>query len=169
MNSFAFLLLCVAVWMNRNQQGVIEYLQEKIRILFQKVRKRGNLGAHVKRHEKQAQRDQFVRRQPLEIAHEEARIVTCLCEADEMQSGDVRDEQRQTNGGPTQRIAAQKIAPRLAVLAFAQAHPNTSAHDASEAKDDDDEVNGTDVFHALYPVAGPQPATTFQFHESLPP
>jgi hypothetical protein len=33
MNQFAFLVLCVAGWMNRNQQDVIEYLQEEIRVL----------------------------------------------------------------------------------------------------------------------------------------
>ena len=33
MNPFAILLLCVAGWMNRNQQDVIEYLQEEIRVL----------------------------------------------------------------------------------------------------------------------------------------
>lgn len=33
MNPFAFLLLCVAGWMNRNQQDVVEYLQEEIRVL----------------------------------------------------------------------------------------------------------------------------------------
>src|SRR5664279_1962025 len=33
MNPFAFLVLCVAGWMNRNQQDVIEYLQEEIRVL----------------------------------------------------------------------------------------------------------------------------------------
>jgi putative transposase len=33
MNPFAVLLICVAGWMNRNQQDVIEYLQEEIRVL----------------------------------------------------------------------------------------------------------------------------------------
>jgi hypothetical protein len=32
-NPFAFLVICVAGWMNRNQQDVIEYLQEEIRVL----------------------------------------------------------------------------------------------------------------------------------------
>ena len=33
MNPFAFLVVCTAGWMNRNQQGVIEYLQEEVRVL----------------------------------------------------------------------------------------------------------------------------------------
>jgi len=33
MNPVAFLVLCTAGWMNRNQQGVIEYLQEEVRVL----------------------------------------------------------------------------------------------------------------------------------------
>lgn len=33
MNPFAFMLLCLAGWMNRNQQDVIEYLQEEVRVL----------------------------------------------------------------------------------------------------------------------------------------
>jgi hypothetical protein len=33
MNLFAFLVICVAGWMNRNQQDAIEYLQEEIREL----------------------------------------------------------------------------------------------------------------------------------------
>src|ERR1039457_6773122 len=35
MNPFAFLLICGAGWMNRNQQDVIEYLQEEIRVLWE--------------------------------------------------------------------------------------------------------------------------------------
>ena len=33
MNPLAFILLCLAGWMNRNQQDVIEYLQEERRVL----------------------------------------------------------------------------------------------------------------------------------------
>jgi hypothetical protein len=33
MNPFAFLVICLAGWMNRNQQEVIEYLQEEVRVL----------------------------------------------------------------------------------------------------------------------------------------
>ena len=33
MNPFAFLVICIAGWMNRNQQEVIEYLQEEVRVL----------------------------------------------------------------------------------------------------------------------------------------
>ena len=45
MNPFVFLVIRVAGWMNRNQQGVIEYLQEEIRVLKEllgkKPRRRG--------------------------------------------------------------------------------------------------------------------------------
>ena len=33
MNPFAFLVICLAGWMNRNQQEVIEYSQEEVRVL----------------------------------------------------------------------------------------------------------------------------------------
>jgi transposase InsO family protein len=33
MNPFTFMVLCAAGWMNRNQQDVIEYLQEEVRVL----------------------------------------------------------------------------------------------------------------------------------------
>jgi hypothetical protein len=33
MNPFAFMVLCMAGWMNRNQQSVIEYLQEEVCVL----------------------------------------------------------------------------------------------------------------------------------------
>jgi hypothetical protein len=33
MNPFAFLVICLAGWMHRNQQEVIEYLQEEVRVL----------------------------------------------------------------------------------------------------------------------------------------
>jgi hypothetical protein len=33
MNPFAFMVLCTAGWMNHNQQDVIEYLQQEIRVL----------------------------------------------------------------------------------------------------------------------------------------
>jgi len=33
MNPFAFLVICVVGWLNRNHLGVIEYLPEEIRAL----------------------------------------------------------------------------------------------------------------------------------------
>src|ERR1035438_1877954 len=33
MNPFVLLVICIAGWLNRNQQDVIEYLQEEIRVL----------------------------------------------------------------------------------------------------------------------------------------
>jgi hypothetical protein len=33
MNPYKFILLCLAGWINREQQAVIEYLQEEIRML----------------------------------------------------------------------------------------------------------------------------------------
>ena len=33
MKPFAFLVICLAGWLNRNQQEVIEYLQEEVRVL----------------------------------------------------------------------------------------------------------------------------------------
>ena len=32
MNPFAFPVICLAGWMNRNQQEVIEYLQKEVRV-----------------------------------------------------------------------------------------------------------------------------------------
>jgi hypothetical protein len=40
MNPFGSLLSCVAGWMNRNQQDVIEYLQEEIRVLREQLDKK---------------------------------------------------------------------------------------------------------------------------------
>ena len=40
MNPLSFLLMCVAGWMNRHQQVVIEYLQEEIRVLKEQLGKR---------------------------------------------------------------------------------------------------------------------------------
>jgi hypothetical protein len=37
MNPLAFLVICVAGWMNRNQQDVIDYLEEEIRVLKELV------------------------------------------------------------------------------------------------------------------------------------
>jgi hypothetical protein len=39
-NPFAFLVLFTAGWMNRNQQGVIEYLQEEVRVLLELLGKK---------------------------------------------------------------------------------------------------------------------------------
>ncbi len=39
-NQLQFLLLCLAGWMNRHQQHVIEYLQEEVRILKEQLGKR---------------------------------------------------------------------------------------------------------------------------------
>ena len=64
-----------------------------------------------------------------------------------MQAGNVGRKQRQADGRPAQRVAGQKIAARLAALAFAQADPHARADDAGEVKHDNDEVNGADVFH----------------------
>jgi hypothetical protein len=40
MNPFGSLLICVAGWINRNQQEVIEYLQEEIRVLREQLDKK---------------------------------------------------------------------------------------------------------------------------------
>jgi hypothetical protein len=40
MNPFGSLLICVAGWMNRNQQEVIEYVQEEIRVLREQLDKK---------------------------------------------------------------------------------------------------------------------------------
>jgi len=40
MNPFGSLLICVAGWLNRNQQAVIEYLQEEIRVLREQLDKK---------------------------------------------------------------------------------------------------------------------------------
>jgi len=37
MNQFQFLLLCLAGWINRNQQNVIEYLQEEVKVLKEQL------------------------------------------------------------------------------------------------------------------------------------
>jgi hypothetical protein len=40
MNPLAFLLMCVAGWMNRNQQAVIEYLQEEVGVFKEQLGRR---------------------------------------------------------------------------------------------------------------------------------
>ena len=40
MSPLSFLLICVAGWMNRHQQGVIEYLREEIHVLKEQLGKR---------------------------------------------------------------------------------------------------------------------------------
>ncbi len=40
MNPFGSLLICVAGWMKRNQQDVIEYLREEIRVLREQLDKK---------------------------------------------------------------------------------------------------------------------------------
>src|SRR6266404_4329319 len=40
MNPLSFVLICLAGWMNRNQQVVVEYLQEEIRVLQEQLGKR---------------------------------------------------------------------------------------------------------------------------------
>ena len=40
MNQFQFILLCLSGWINRNQQNVIEYLQEEVKVLRQQLGKK---------------------------------------------------------------------------------------------------------------------------------
>ncbi len=40
MNQFQLFLICLAGWINRNQQNVIEYLQEEVRVLKELLGKR---------------------------------------------------------------------------------------------------------------------------------
>jgi putative transposase len=40
MNPIYFLLLCLAGWMNRNQQQAIQYLQEEVRVMKEQLGKR---------------------------------------------------------------------------------------------------------------------------------
>jgi hypothetical protein len=39
-NQYQFILLCLAGWINRHQQNVIEYLQEEVRVLKEQLGKR---------------------------------------------------------------------------------------------------------------------------------
>jgi len=54
MNPFTLLLVAVAGWMNRNQQDVLAYLQEEVRILKEQLGK--------KPHFNDAQRRRLVRK-----------------------------------------------------------------------------------------------------------
>ena len=40
MNPLSFLLICLAGWMNRHQQVVVEYIQQEIRVLQEQLGKR---------------------------------------------------------------------------------------------------------------------------------
>jgi hypothetical protein len=48
-NPYAFLLICLAGWMNRSQQDVIEYLQEEIRVLKELLGKKPRYDDHQRR------------------------------------------------------------------------------------------------------------------------
>ena len=43
MNPFVFLLICVAGCLNHNQQDIIEYLQEEIRVLKEQLGKKATI------------------------------------------------------------------------------------------------------------------------------
>ena len=47
MNPFAFMVLFMAGWMNRNQQDIIEYLQDEVRVLRGML---GSPGQHTRLH-----------------------------------------------------------------------------------------------------------------------
>jgi hypothetical protein len=40
MNTLQFMLICLAGWIHRNQQHVIEYLQEEVKVLKEQLGKR---------------------------------------------------------------------------------------------------------------------------------
>ena len=40
MNLLQFFMICLAGWINRNQQNVIEYLQEEVRVLKEQLGKK---------------------------------------------------------------------------------------------------------------------------------
>ena len=48
-NPFTLLLICLAGWMNRHQQDVIEYLQEEIRVLKELLDKKPRFNDHQRR------------------------------------------------------------------------------------------------------------------------
>jgi hypothetical protein len=39
-NQYQFILICLAGWINRNQQNVIEYLQEEVKVLKEQLEKK---------------------------------------------------------------------------------------------------------------------------------
>ena len=43
MNQLQFFVICLAGWINRNQQNVIEYLQEEVKILKEQLGKKARL------------------------------------------------------------------------------------------------------------------------------
>ena len=49
MNALQLFLICFAGWINRNQQNVIEYLQEEVRVLREQLGRRPRFNDHQRR------------------------------------------------------------------------------------------------------------------------
>jgi hypothetical protein len=64
MHPFAFLVICAAGWMNRNQQDVIEYLQKENRVLKEQLGKKPRL--HDGQRRRVATKGQRLRREALD-------------------------------------------------------------------------------------------------------
>jgi hypothetical protein len=48
-NHFQFFLFCLAGWINRNQQNVIEYLQEEVKVLREQLGKKPRFNDNQRR------------------------------------------------------------------------------------------------------------------------
>ena len=49
MNHLQFFLICLAGWVNRHQQSVIEYLQEEVRVLKEQLGKKPRFNDYQRR------------------------------------------------------------------------------------------------------------------------
>ena len=57
MDAGRFILICLAGWMNRNQQHVIEYLVEEVRVLKEHLEAKQNKTRHHRGTERERQKE----------------------------------------------------------------------------------------------------------------
>ena len=118
---------------------------------FEEIREGGDLGFQIERGEEEAEEDQGEGGHPLEVAVEQARVITGLSEADEVNAGDVGGEQREADDRPFQRVRCHEIITcdgftvLLTFFLGADPGPAPESDDAHKIDDDDGPIEDADA------------------------
>ena len=111
---------------------------------LQKIRQRGDFRFQVKWSKEKPEQDERERGHPFEVPVQQARVVTRLSEANEVNAGNVCREKREADHRPTERVRGHEIIARDRLAMLRALPPGIPTGPAAEADygDEVDDNNG---------------------------
>ena len=117
----------------------------------------------VQRSEKQRQQNERERGHPLEVAEDHPVLVGRLGKAHQMDRRDIGREHGQTDHGPRERVARQKVVAALAAAATPGAGPAAQTHHGHQVDQHDRQIETRHLEgHGLLPFTGSSDAAPSQ-------